>query len=1262
MLHMIFRTHESRPRFEECYYIDAPQGLSLEATMRICWMLRRPAATVSLKTSFPEGADVLEIGPRLSIETAFSSNAVRICSNIGIPVRRIEMSRRYAANKADHLEILAFACDRMTETFYPHPLDTFDIGTAPEPVRFVDILGRGEDALREANRELGLGMDEKDIAYYSAMFARLGRNPTDVELFQIGNGNSEHSRHWFFRGKIVIDGEEMPHTLMELIKRPWKRAPGKNLVAFHDNAGVIHGARVSLLRAAHPGKPSPYHLWNVLVHIAMTAETHNHPTLWEPFQGATTGSGGRIRDNFAVGRGALVSFGQAGYAVGNLHIPGYVIPGEEIGRGQPYDTFASPLSILIKGSDGISDYGNKIGEPLINGVCRTYGQILDGRRTEYLKPVLYTAGLSLMPETSLPKGAPEIGMYIVRAAGPAYRIGVGGGSASSVEGGTANTELDMKSVQRGDPEMENCVNRALRNCVEMGDANPIESIHDQGAGGPSNVITELMEPLGGRVEIRNIVAGDRTMSVLELWVAEYQEGYGLLVRPENLDTLRSICAAEHVNCEVLGTITGDGHVTVTDARDATTPVHLALKDVLGELPQKTFEMKRIPLTLEAIRIPDDLTFARAAEITLKQVSVGSKAHLTHKVDRSVTGLVVRQQHCGPLSLPVGDAAIVALSHFGLEGAATALGEQPLAMLIDPVKGARLAVAEAITNLMGAGIPYLGDIALRANWMWAAKQPGQGARLYDAARAMSGFMEALGVAANGGKDSLSMSVKAFGETVLSPGTLVMEAVGHVPDITRNVTPDFKHAKSRIGYLDLGDGTGLGGSALAQALGQLGDECADVRPGVLASGFVLLQRLTAQGKILSCHDVSDGGLFATIAEMCLSGNRGAHIAPEQGADLWSFFFGQRPGIVFEFDWEDQDHIWSLIEEAGLRHRFRMLGHTTDRAMLIIGRAVDVPAYKTTLADLRNLWESTSTALRMLQASEAQVREEVQSGREMLNPAFKLTFELPPRISLDEKHRPLAAIIREEGSNGDAEMRAAFMLAGFTPVDISMQHIRNGDVASLAPYRVIAFVGGFSYADTFGSAIGWAAGIRFDERVRKIFQDFYARPDTYSLGICNGCQLMMRLGLVPYRSDAEDDLGWMEHNLSGRFESRYPRLRIEKSSSAWLAGMEGSIIGMHSAHGEGRFVLDPRLLARIRRDELIAAVYTDAVGEPTMLYPHNPNGSADGIAALSSRCGRHLAMMPHPERTVLSWQEEYVPPLRKKHEMAPMFKMFSNIRANV
>lgn len=781
--------------FEECFYIELQRALASHELDLLKWLVSGSLDNVSFESNL--GNTGVEIGPRLSVETPFSSSAVAICQSMGLPVRRIEMSTRYLNRNRE--EVVSAHFDPMTQAIYEASLTTFDSGLAPEPVSTVCILEQGEKALREANTKLGLGMDEWDIAYYTKLFNRLGRNPTNVELFQVGNANSEHSRHWFFRGDQVIDGKLMPRTLMEVVKETLQNN-SNSLVAFRDNSGVMQGTEVSVFVSDRPGQPSALDVVYAMQHITATAETHNHPTLVAPFPGAETGSGGRIRDNRAVGRGGLVHVGLAGYCVGNLHVPGYAIPGETIG-GEHSRRHASPLDILIQGSNGISDYGNKIGEPLLGGFCRSFGQVVEGVRREFRKPVLYSAGMGRVLDQHIKKLSPQKGMLIVRIGGPAYRIGVGGGSASSMIHGTQDEELDFQSVQRGNAEMENRVNRVIQACAELLNRNPIESIHDQGAGGPSNVLTELMEPAGGRVDIRKITVGDQTMSVLELWVAEYQEGYGLLVRPENLEVFKSICQRERVNCEVLGEITGDGNVVVYDSADDTEPVNLSLGDILSEMPRKRFESQRPKRTHKTLAIPKGLTVEDALQMVFKLPQVGSKGFLVRKVDRSVTGLIARQQCCGPTQVPVADVVVTADGYFGLTGAATALGEQPIKMMISPGAGARMAVAEMLTNLCSAKITKLSDVKCRANWMWAAKRSGEGALLYDAAVAIRDIMLRLNIAIDGGKDSLSMATQVGNELVVSPGELVIMAYSPVPDITKVITPDLK-GSGRLGFINLG----------------------------------------------------------------------------------------------------------------------------------------------------------------------------------------------------------------------------------------------------------------------------------------------------------------------------------------------------------------------------------------------------------------------------------------------------------------------------
>lgn len=1256
------RQHAAR---EECFYVDCKRPLNTEEVAILKWLISEPLSVITEKPALTNSS-VVEIGPRLSVETPFSSNAVSICDSIGLPVQRIEMSTRYRignglgiSSTPSRDEIVEMHLDRMTQAVYESSIRTFNTGIKPLPVTTVAILERGEDALREANTTLGLGMDDWDISYYTEMFRQLGRNPTDVELFQVGNANSEHSRHWFFRGIQVIDGVEMPESLMDIVKTPWKKNPGNSLVAFHDNSGVIRGGKVLALVPKNPGKVSPFHVIEIVQHITATAETHNHPTLIAPFPGAETGSGGRIRDSRAVGRGGLVHAGFAGYCVGNLHVPGYTIPGEDVG-GDSNRRTATPLEILVQGSNGVSDYGNKIGEPLIGGFCRSFGQMVNGERREFRKPVLYSAGLGSINNLHLKKSTPAIHMYIVRIGGPAYRIGVGGGSASSMIHGTSDEGLDFKSVQRGNAEMENRVNRVIQTCAEMGVRNPIESIHDQGAGGISNVLTELMEPIGGYVDIRKINCGDVTMSVLEIWVAEYQEGYGLLVGPENLMTIRAICRRNRVNCEVAGEITGDGKIVVVDSKDGTKPVDLSLKDILGDLPQKKFASNRRVVSLPPLAIPHGLTVEDALDKVFRLPSVGSKGFLVRKVDRSVTGLVAQQQCCGPMQVPVADVAVRADGYFDVTGAATAFGEQPTKMLIAPDKGARMAVAEMITNLAGAQISQLADVKCRANWMWAAKQPHEGAALYDAAIAMRDIMLVLGIAPDGGKDSLSMATKMGNDLVVSPGELVIMGYAPVPDITKVVTPDFK-GDGFIGYIDLGGGKNrLGGSSFAQMLGQIGNDSPDIdNPELLKCAFEAVQELIEKGVITAYHDRSDGGLITTIAEMCIAGNCGAQIDIPEATDALSYLFAEEAGMVFEFPISTERDVVAVMH----KHRvgYRRIGSTNKLMPGLMISQENATLLQKSVVALRQSWEATSTELEKLQANPETAQAESESHAVEREVTYRLSFT-PRRAGVYAKlRRPKVAVVLEEGTNGDREMIAALQTGGLEPTDIYMSDFICGAITTLDDFQGVVFPGGFSYADVFGSAKGWAGTILFNNHLRDMFDTFYERADTFSLGVCNGCQLMAHLGWLPWRGILEESQPRFVHNTSGRFESRWAAVRILQSPSVLLRGMAGSTLGIHVAHGEGRLLFPDQSLAdEIRTQHLVPLVYVDEHGTATEKYPYNPNGSPEGWTALCSLDGRHLAMMPHPERCFLKWQWPYLPETWRDLNSSPWLRMFQNARS--
>lgn len=1278
---------------EYCFYIEVIDELTDKEIERLSWLLRETFEPGNLsQNSFLRDKDVLEIGPRLNFTTPWSTNAVSVCASCGLKkIKRIERARRYDFKRKDNTKVrdiyssiigshFSLFYDRMTEMPYRERLKSFDLNIRPEPVYEVKIIEEGIYALERINREMGLGLDEWDMKYYYDLFLNdIKRNPTNVECFDLGQSNSEHSRHWFFKGQLIIDGIRIPETLMDIIKKPYLENPNNSVIAFRDNSSAIRGFRVKTIIPEKLGLPSRFIETKPLYHITFTAETHNFPTGVAPFPGAETGTGGRIRDIQAVGRGGLVVAGTAAYCVGNLRIPDYSLPWEDETFEYPKN-LALPLQIEIEASNGASDYGNKFGEPIIQGFTRSFGMRLEnGERREWVKPIMFTGGIGQMDSRHTEKGSPEKEMLIVKIGGPAYRIGIGGGAASSVLAGELPEELDFNAVQRGDAEMEQKMNRVIRACIEMGDENPIISIHDQGAGGNCNVLKELVYPAGARIDVRKIPLGDETLSVLEIWGAEYQESNALLIRPEKADLLENLCKREKVPFAVVGKVTGDGFIVLYDERDNSTPVNLDLKKVLGEMPQKRFNLERIKTELRPLKLPEGITVKDALERVLRLLSVGSKRFLTNKVDRSVTGLIARQQCCGPLQLTVSDVAVIAQSHFSLTGAAISIGEQPIKGLINPASMARMAVAEALTNIVWAEVTALEDIKVSANWMWAAKLPGEGAALYDAAVAMAEILSELEIAVDGGKDSLSMAAvikdgKGNTEIIKSPGSLVISAYVTCPDIRKVVTPDIKRpGKSKLIHIDLGLGRfRLGGSAIAQVFNQIGDKSPDIDdPHLLKRSFMAIQELIKKDLILSGHDISDGGIITTLLEMAFSGNCGLDLEIGDfmiddliiGRDPINLpspikpLFSEEAGLVFEYDTKVEKEIMKILRDYIIP--YQIIGKTVDEKMIRINMN------GSTILDedmrvLRSIWEETSYQIERLQADPECAEEEKKNIFAMKNPPYKLTFkpeETPLIINREDK--PKVAILREEGSNGDREMASAFHMAGFESWDITMTDIVSGRI-NLNEFRGIAFVGGFSFGDVLDSAKGWAGVIRFNERAYEEFQRFYERDNTFSLGVCNGCQLMALLGWVPWQGISDEKQPRFIHNRSGRFESRFSTVKILKSPSIFLKDMDGSVLGIWVAHGEGKaYFPDPKIMKDILDKNLAPVRYVDDSGEITESYPFNPNGSPEGIAALCSPDGRHLAIMPHPERTFLKWQWPWMPEEWRVLEASAWLRMFQNVR---
>ncbi|KAL8093477.1 putative phosphoribosylformylglycinamidine synthase, chloroplastic/mitochondrial [Apium graveolens] len=1286
---------------EQCFNIGISSPLSSEKLSVLRWLLQETfepenLGTESFLDEVEEGLEsvVIEVGPRLSFTTAWSANAVSICQACGLTeVNRMERSRRYRLYvkggggrllESQINDIAAIVHDRMTECVYTQRLRSFETSVHPEEVRYIPVLEKGRKALEEINMEMGLAFDEQDLQYYTKLFQDdIKRNPTNVELFDIAQSNSEHSRHWFFTGKIVIDGKPMDNTLMQIVKSTLKANPNNSVIGFKDNSSAIAGFQVNHLRPEQPGSTCPLSSISRVLDILFTAETHNFPCAVAPYPGAETGAGGRIRDTHATGSGSFVVASTSGYCVGNLYIEGSYAPWEDQSFTYP-SNLAPPLQILIDASNGASDYGNKFGEPMIQGYLRTFGMRLsNGERREWLKPIMFSAGIGQIDHSHISKGEPDVGMLVVKLGGPAYRIGMGGGAASSMVSGQNDAELDFNAVQRGDAEMSQKLYRVVRACIEMGGNNPIISIHDQGAGGNCNVVKEIIYPKGAEIDIRAIVVGDHTMSVLEIWGAEYQEQDAILVKPESRNLLQSICQRERVSMAVIGTISGEGRVVLVDsvavekcrANGLPPPppaVDLELEKVLGDMPQKTFEFNRVSNAMEPLDIAPAITIMDTLKRILRLPSVGSKRFLTTKVDRCVTGLVAQQQTVGPLQITLADVAVIAQTYTDFTGGACSIGEQPIKGLLDPKAMARLAVGEALTNLVWAKVTSLSDVKASGNWMYAAKLDGEGAAMYDAAIALSEAMIELGIAIDGGKDSLSMAAHVSGEVVKAPGNLVISAYVTCPDITKTVTPDLKLGNDGILiHIDLAKGKRrLGGSALAQVFDQVGDDCPDLDDvSYLKRAFEGVQDLLEDELITAGHDISDGGLIVCLLEMAFAGNCGVCLdLASQSNSLFETLYAEELGLVLEVSKHNVDKVVGKLSGVGISAD--IIGQVTAEPVVEL-KVNGVSHLNEKTSVLRDMWEETSFQLEKLQRLASCVDSEKDGLKNRQEPSWSLSFT---PTATDEKYltassKPKVAVIREEGSNGDREMSAAFYAAGFEPWDVTMSDLLNGAM-SLDKFRGIVFVGGFSYADVLDSAKGWSASIRFNQPLLNQFQEFYNRPDTFSLGVCNGCQLMALLGWVPgpevggvHGTGGDPSQPRFVHNESGRFECRFTSVKIQDSPAIMLRGMEGSTLGVWAAHGEGRaYFPDNDVHESVLNSKLAPVRYCDDQGNPTEVYPFNLNGSPLGVAAICSPDGRHLAMMPHPERCFLMWQFPWYPKHWdvKKKGPSPWLQMFQNARA--
>jgi len=1197
------------------------------------------------------------IGPRIGTQSPWSSKATDILHNTGFSaIERIERARvvRIVSSGdgvvGDISSLAAALHDRMTESVFFESADELQALFAPREGKglgHIDVLGLGAAAIVAADRSLGLSLAGDEIEYLVAEFTRLGRNPTDVELYMFAQANSEHCRHKIFNASWKIDGEKQPRSLFQMIRNTNELSGDNVLSAYRDNAAVIRGGRGGRFFPETGDATYKYH--DEDIHILLKVETHNHPTAISPWPGAATGSGGEIRDEGATGRGAKPKAGLCGFTVSNLNLPQAPQPWEQA-YGRP-SHIASPLDIMIEGPLGAAAYNDEFGRPALAGYFRTYEQSSNGTVFGYHKPIMLAGGLGNIREEHVEKGEMKPGYALVVLGGPAMLIGLGGGAASS-SAGSGNTDLDFASVQRDNAEMERRAQEVIDRCWQRGESNPIAFIHDVGAGGLSNAFPELVKDggCGGSFDLNAVPRGEEGLSPLETWCNEAQERYVLAIAPEDLQTFEGICQRERCPFAVVGTAEKRPHLTLSDEKGREErAIDLPLQILFGKPPkmERTFSRSKIetkPLDLACV------TLADAVERLLRLPTIASKSFLITIGDRSITGLVVQDQMVGPWQVPVADCAVTLRSFDSVAGEAMAIGERTPLAVINASASARMAVGEVITNMAGASIEKLGDIKLSANWMAAAGEGQEDQKLFDAVHAVGmEFCPALGMSIPVGKDSMSMKTKWLegpeAKAVVSPLSLIASGFAPVSDVRKTLTPQLEKGDATLVLVDLGAGKNrLGGSCLAQVYGQVGDEAPDApAPDKLKAFFDRVQQLNHEGKLLAYHDRSDGGLFVTLLEMAFAGNVGLDITLA-AADL-AELFSEELGAVVQVATKDLDDVVARLNAMDLTAR--VVGHGIPGNEIIIRSGAEI-VYQNSRTALQKMWVETSFHIQSLRDNPESAKQEFSLLDDAGRPGLSVTvpFDLAERVHTPFVHsaRPRVAILREQGVNGQVEMAAAFHRAGFTAVDVHMSDLLAGRTR-LADFQGLAACGGFSYGDVLGAGSGWAKTILFNDQLKEMFAEFFERPDSFSLGVCNGCQMMAQLRDIIPGTAAWPSFG---RNVSARFEARLCMVAVEESPSLFFNGMSGAHIPIVVAHGEGH-------VSDVRSDALIGLRYIDTYGKVTQYYPLNPSGSAQGVAGLTSADGRALIMMPHPERIFLGSQHTWT----RKLKDSPWQRMFDNAR---
>ncbi|MBE7640167.1 phosphoribosylformylglycinamidine synthase [Salegentibacter sp. BLCTC] len=1167
------------------------------------------------------------VGPRAAMITPWSTNAVEITENMGIHgIIRIEEFLRIDKNYHDFDPMISQKYEGLDQ-------DIFDIHINPEPIMEIDDI-------EAYNQQEGLALSTDEVAYLQGLSEKLGRKLTDSEVFGFSQVNSEHCRHKIFNGTFVIDGEEKPSSLFKLIRKTSEENPNEIVSAYKDNVAFINGPRVQQFAPKLPDVPEFYENKDFDSVISLKAETHNFPTTVEPFNGAATGSGGEIRDRLAGGKGSLPLAGTAVYMTSYSRLE--KDRKWENGMKERDWLYQTPMDILIKASNGASDFGNKFGQPLISGSVLTFEHTEHQRNLGYDKVIMLAGGIGYGKANQAQKDVPKKDDKIVILGGENYRIGMGGAAVSSADTGAFGSGIELNAIQRANPEMQKRASNAVRGMVES-EENPIVSIHDHGAGGHLNCLSELVEETGGKIDLDKLPVGDPTLSAKEIIGNESQERMGLVIGGKDYEILRRVSERERSPIYQVGNVTGDYRFTFEGSESKQKPMDLELSDMFGSSPKTIMEDKSVT------RVYEDVVYSsNHIKDYLNQVlqleAVASKDWLTNKVDRCVTGRVAKQQTAGPLQLPLNNCGVMALDYNGKEGVATSIGHSPVSALVDPVAGSKNSIGEALSNIVWAPLEKgLKSISLSANWMWPCNNEGEDARLYEAVQGVSDFAISLGINVPTGKDSLSMKQRYKDSEVLSPGTVIISAAGHCDDITRVVEPVLQKNGGDIYYINLSqDSFKLGGSSFAQILNKVGKEVPTIKDDKkFADAFYNIQGLIKQDLILAGHDVASGGLITSLLEMCFADNNlGANIdlSALNEEDSVKLLFNENCGILFQAKDETAEKVLS-----DNKIEFFKIGSVTETNTLNIKNNTENFSFN--ISELRDTWYKTSFLLDQKQSGLDKATERFNNYKNQPL-EFKFPEHFTGRIASTEGtgKKIKAAIIREKGSNSEREMARAMHLAGFDVKDVHMTDLISGR-ETLEDIKFIAAVGGFSNSDVLGSAKGWAGAFLYNEKAKTALDNFFSREDTLSLGVCNGCQLFIELGLI---NPGDEEKPKMLHNASHKFECNFTSVEIKENKSVMLSSLAGSKLGIWAAHGEGKFSFPYKK----EHYNIVGEYGYDA-------YPANPNGSNYNTAMLTDDSGRHLVMMPHLERSTFPWNWAYYPKDRKGDEVSPWLEAFVNAR---